>query len=298
MTGVAATTESLSTRRDPAPRTRLIINADDFAFTPAVTAGILEAHHAGSVTSTSMMVHCPGWDDGVRQARATPTLGIGLHLNLVVGSPLTAAPSLCDRRRGTFAPLATLTRRALTGGLDADEAEAECDAQLAALEQAGIPVTHIDSHRHTHALPVLHRAVARVAARRGLPLRRPVESHRRFPNDLPSQLHRGVIAWSWRVTSLTATHTIAPDHFIGVSMQGSAGFNERLLAVLDALPSGTVELMVHPGHVDDALRAVDGYTTPREVELTALCSGAVRDRLARGDIAAISFAALTRRQIA
>jgi len=56
-----------------APR-RLIVNADDFGFTPGVTAGILEAHAAGTVTSTSMMVHCAGWDDGVRQAKATPTL--------------------------------------------------------------------------------------------------------------------------------------------------------------------------------------------------------------------------------
>lgn len=290
---MAATTESSAPRpAPPAARTRLIINADDFAFTPAVTAGILEAHHTGSVTSTSMMVHCPGWEDGVRQARATPTLGIGLHLNLVVGSPLTAAPSLCDRRTGTFAPLATLTRRALTGSLNIDEAEAECIAQLEALEQAGVRVTHIDSHRHTHALPVLHRAVARVAVRRGLPLRRPMESHRRFPNDLPSQLHRGVIAWSWRVTSVTAAVTRAPDHFIGVSMQGSAGFEARLLAVLDSLPPGSVELMVHPGHVDDALIAVDGYTTPREVELTALQSPAVRERLSRGDIALINFGSL------
>jgi predicted glycoside hydrolase/deacetylase ChbG (UPF0249 family) len=284
---VAATTDATL-----APRTRLIINADDFAFTPAVTAGILEAHAAGSVTSTSMMVHCPGWEDGVRQARATPTLGVGLHLNLVVGGPLTSAPSLCDRRTGAFAPLTTLTRRALTGALDAGEAEAECEAQLAALEQAGVRATHLDSHRHTHALPVIRRAVARVAVRRGLPLRRPVESHRRFPSDLPSQLHRGVIAWSWRVTSLGALATRAPDHFIGVSMQGSAGFEQRLLAVLDALPAGSVELMVHPGHVDPALVAIDGYTLPREVELAALRSPAVRERLARGDIARIDFTAL------
>ncbi|MEI6812546.1 MAG: ChbG/HpnK family deacetylase [bacterium] len=287
---MAATTEQAA--RQLAPRTRLIINADDFAFTPAVTAGILEAHHAGSVTSTSMMVHCPGWDDGVRQAKATPTLGIGLHLNLVVGAPLTTAPSLTDRRTGRFASLSTLTRRALTGALNIDEAEAECVAQLEALDRAGVVATHIDSHRHTHALPVLHRAVARVAVRRGLPLRRPVESHRRFPNDLPSQLHRGVIACSWRVTSVTAAVTRAPNHFIGVSMQGSEGFSSRLLRVLDSLPAGSVELMVHPGHVDDALLAVDGYTTPREVELTALRSAAVRDRLTRGDIALVNFGAL------
>ena len=75
-------------------------------------------------------------------------------------------------------------------------------------------------------------------------------------------------------------------------MQGSRGFEARLCAVLDALPAGTVELMVHPGHVDEALRAVDGYTTPREVELSALASPAVRERLARGDIALIDFTAL------
>ena len=163
---------------------------------------------------------------------------------------------------------------------------------IAAIEAAGIRLTHLDSHRHTHALPVMRGAVARIAARRNLPLRRPIESHRRFPNDLVSQVHRGVIAWSWRVTSLTSVPTRAPDHFIGVSMQGSRGFEARLCAVLDALPAGTVELMVHPGHVDEALRAVDGYTTPREVELSALASPAVRERLARGDIALIDFTAL------
>jgi predicted glycoside hydrolase/deacetylase ChbG (UPF0249 family) len=79
---------------------------------------------------------------------------------------------------------------------------------------------------------------------------------------------------------------------MGVSMQGSEGFGSRLLQVLDALPAGSVELMVHPGHVDDALVAVDGYTAPREAELTALISRAVRDRLARGDIALMNFGAL------
>lgn len=239
-----------------------------------------------------MMVHCPGWSDGVRQARATPTLDIGLHLNLLLGKPLTGATSLTDARSGEFAALSTLVRRALTRSLRGIEVEHECEAQLAALRAEGIPVTHLDSHRHTHALPVIRHAVARVAARHNLPLRRPVESHRRFPNDLPSQLHRGVIAWSWRVTSIGAAPTRAPDHFIGVSMQGGERFGAQLAAVLDALPPGSIELMVHPGRIDDALKSVDGYTWQRELELAALCSDVVRERLGRGDIARIGFSAL------
>ncbi len=272
--------------------TKLIVNADDFAFTPAVTEGILAAHHAGSVTSTSMMVHCPGWDDGVRQAQATPSLGVGLHLNLLVGAPVTRAKTLLDRANGRFATLSEIVTRALTGRLDSGEVEAECEAQLQALRDAGITPTHIDSHRHTHALPMIHTAVARVANRHHVPLRRPIESHRRFPSDVASQLHRAVIAASWRVTSLAAPRTNAPDHFIGVSMQGGERFASQLATVLDALPHGTVEMMVHPGGVDDALRAVDGYTWQRERERDALCSAAVRERLQRGDIALMNFAAL------
>lgn len=271
------------------PARRLIVNADDFGFTAAVTAGILEAHAAGTVTSASMMVRCPGWDDGVRQARATPTLDCGLHLNLLVGSPIVAARSLVDPRTGRFLPLATMVRRALARRIDAAEVAAECEAQLAALAGAGIPCSHIDSHRHVHALPVFRAAVAGVANAHGLWLRRPVESHFGTEGGLASQLHRGVIGASWRVTSVLAARTRAPEHFAGVSMQGSEGFERQFLAAIDACKAGTTELMVHPGHVDAELTAVDGYTWQRERELAALASGAVRERLARGDPSLIGF---------
>ena len=279
-------------QRAPAPasaRTTLIINADDFGISPAVNGGILEAYAAGGVTSTSMMVHCPGWEDATRAIQTAPRLGIGLHVNLLVGPPIVAGVTTVDRRAGTFLPLRALVLRALSGRLDEAEIEAEVEAQAVAIETAGGRLTHIDSHRHTHALPVVRRAVARVAARRQLPLRRPIESHRRFPNDIGSQIHRGVIAWSWRVTSWGAAATVAPDHFIGVSMQGGERFGAQLTEVLGALPEGSVELMVHPGRVDAALSSVDGYTWQRERELAALTSTAVLARLRQSDIALARF---------
>ncbi len=270
---------------------RLIINADDFGFTNAVTAGILEAHAAGTVTSTSMMVHCPGWDDAVRSANATPTLGIGLHLNLLVGKPFKSSPTLTNPRTGEFASLTTIVQRALTGRLSAAEVSAECDAQLDALAAAGINCTHIDSHRHTHALPVIRGAVAAIASARRLPLRRPVEAHSRA-GDFASQLHRGVIAMSWRVTSIGAPQTRRPDHFIGVSSQGSGTFAADFRRAIDRLEPGSTEFMVHPGHVDRALESIDSYTSERERELAALTSPELRDCLHRDDLDLIGFAAL------
>ncbi len=271
---------------------RLILNADDFALSPAVTAGIVEVHAAGSVTATSMLVRCAGWSDGVRQARATPSLPIGLHFNLLVGAPLTPGTSITDRRTGRFLPLTALVRRALTGAIDRSEVVAECEAQLAALREEGIAVTHIDSHRHTHALPRIRAAVASVASRHGLPLRCPVESMRWFPGDLASQGHRAVIRWSWRLASRGAPATRSADHFVGIALQGGVRFATRLASLLDALPDGTTEVMVHPGRVDDALRASDGYTWQRERELTALLSAPLRDRLHRGDIVLSAFDAV------
>jgi predicted glycoside hydrolase/deacetylase ChbG (UPF0249 family) len=83
-----------------------------------------------------------------------------------------------------------------------------------------------------------------------------------------------------------------PDHFIGVSMQGGERFAAQLEAMVDRLPAGTVELMVHPGRVDAALEAVDGYTWQREKELAALTSPALRERLAARGVVLATFAQL------
>ncbi len=245
-----------------------------------MSAGILEAHTAGTVTAASMLVHGPGWSDGVARARATPTLDLGLHLNLLVGTPLTAGHSLRDRS-GRFPPLATLVRRAALGRIDGDEVFEEGEAQLAALTGAGLRVSHIDSHRHTHALPVIRRAVGRLAEAHGLVVRRPVEARDGLRRGPAGGVRAALVAASWRVSSAGARPARTTEHFIGLTFHGDRSFHRRLERAIDRLPVGTTELMVHPGHVDDALAAVDAYTWPREREWAALTSLELVDRLRR-----------------
>ena len=277
---------------DTTDRRRLIVNADDFGLAPGVNTGIVEAHLAGVVSSASMMVHCPGWHDALRAHRRAPALGIGLHFNVLLGAPITAGHTLMDRQRRQFLPLRTLVQRALRRAVSSADIEAECEAQLAALRAEGITVTHIDSHRHTHALPVFRGAVARVAARHALPLRRPTESLAPFVTDVPTVLHRALVATAYRLTSPGAATTRSADHFTGIALQGVHDFAVRVQHTLATLRPGTTELMVHPGHVDAALTRVDGYTAARERELVVLTSPAVRDRLSAGDITRITFAEL------
>jgi predicted glycoside hydrolase/deacetylase ChbG (UPF0249 family) len=75
-------------------------------------------------------------------------------------------------------------------------------------------------------------------------------------------------------------------------LQGAADVEGDLLTLLDRLPDGATELMLHPGYDDVVLAAQDPYRHEREREVAALRAPAVRARLERGDIRLVSFAAL------
>jgi chitin disaccharide deacetylase len=68
---------------------QLIVNADDFGMAPGVNRAILEAHRTGIVTSTSLLANGAAFDEAAAAARATPTLAVGVHLNLTQGRPLS-----------------------------------------------------------------------------------------------------------------------------------------------------------------------------------------------------------------
>jgi chitin disaccharide deacetylase len=260
-----------------------------------VTRGIIEAHAAGTVTSTSMMANGIDWENAVRIARATRTLDVGVHLNLVQGRPLLRVPSLTHSRTGELLSLGALARRAMAGRVDADELAAELRAQIERVRQAGIRVTHLDSHRHAHVLPGIFPVVRRVAFEAGARvLRIPREPLRENALHAGATARKLVLSAALRASrALPLDSSLATtDHFRGVSLQGGAHFARRLRRTFDTLEPGSTELMVHPGHVDEALAAQDPYTAPREIELAALTSPGVRERLARGDIELVSFAAL------
>jgi predicted glycoside hydrolase/deacetylase ChbG (UPF0249 family) len=260
-----------------------------------VTRGIIEAHAAGSVTSTSMMANGIDWENAVRLARATRTLGVGVHLNLVQGRPLLRVPSLTDRRTGELYALGALARRAMAGRIDAGELAAELRAQIERVRGAGIAVTHLDSHRHAHVLPGIFPVVTRVAIECGIRvLRVPREPLRVNALDAAGTARKLVLAGALRLSHAhpLPKPLVTTDHFRGVSLQGGTHFARRLRGALDTLEPGSTELMVHPGYVDEALAAQDPYTAPRAVELAELTSAGARERLARGDIELVSFAAL------
>lgn len=305
----------------PGIRRRLVINADDIGLSQGVNRGIIKCAECGVVTSVSMIANMPGWDDALASLHATSAdISVGLHFNIVAGRPLTSAPSITDPMTGAFYSLPQLAIRAVSGRVSRDDVSAECVAQLAKLRAAGIRVSHIDSHRHVHALPGISGAVLETARMLGIcVVRAPLEPLNVNPGHWRATLKKLMLGTSWhawhapyaasmrytsRYTPAMSAHDYSTpnysryvnnyvDHFFGISLQGGTHFAERLDRIINQLPAGTSEIMVHPGVSDAALASVDGYTWQRECEIEALTSPALRARLDQRGIELVNFGSLS-----
>src|ERR1700760_3062876 len=159
---------------------RLIINADDFGLTPGVNRAIAELHDAGAVTSATLMANGPAFDDAVTLALARPALGVGCHIVLVDGVPVSdpaTIPTLLGPNRRTFrnSP-ADFALGVLRGAIHQDDIQREALAQIQKLQRAGLTLTHVDTHKHTHLLPRVTRPIIRALDQSGIrAIRNPFE---------------------------------------------------------------------------------------------------------------------------
>src|SRR5580698_8892531 len=149
--------------------TRLIINADDFGLTPGINRAIAQLHEAGALTSATLMATGSAFDDAVAIAHAHPKLGVGCHIVLTDGIPVShpqGIPTLLGADGKTFRPsLLDFVQALLRGTIREDDIEREALAQVQKLQRAGIDVTHLDTHKHTHLFPVVARPLLHVAER-------------------------------------------------------------------------------------------------------------------------------------
>jgi chitin disaccharide deacetylase len=153
---------------------RLIVNADDFGLTTGVNRGIIEAHTRGIVTCSTLMACGAAFENAVALAKQTSSLSIGCHVLLVDASPLldlAHVPSLASANSGVPSfreSIVAFACCAATRQLDEGQIEAEITAQIKKLQFAGIQVSHLDSHKHTHMFPVVFRPNHAASARSGI----------------------------------------------------------------------------------------------------------------------------------
>src|SRR5574337_787269 len=148
--GATLTAETAGCYLSSAPRLagmkQLVVNADDFGLTEGINRGILEAHRRGILTSTTLLANGAALESAVALAIESPQLGVGIHLNLTQGRPVSdpyRVPSLVDEGGCFFGGPASLARRILLGKVRPAEVEREFAAQIEKVRGAGLEMTHL-----------------------------------------------------------------------------------------------------------------------------------------------------------
>ena len=268
----------MSQSRIPNPESRrkgLIVTADDFGLHPAVNEAVELAHRDGVLNAASLMVGAPAAADAVARARRLPELRVGLHLVLADGAavlPRAQIPALLNEHGCFGDDMASDGVRFFFLPHVRRQLEAEIRAQFEAYAATGLPLDHVNAHKHFHLHPTVLSLMLRIGRDYGLrAVRLPAEA------GAPALLRPWLRLLAQRLDHAGIVHN---DQVVGVAQSGAMDENV-LLAALDSLRPGVTEIYLHPATVSGSAIApsMPGYR--HADELAALLSPKVRAAVER-----------------
>lgn len=152
---------------------KIIINADDFGISHGVNLAICCGHRHGLINSASLMVNQKYAKEAVAMALKMPNLSIGLHLNLTNEFPAVSSSQLPlltgkdNKFRCGFIKLLLLSL--IKPAALKKEIRKEAEAQIKKALSLGINLSHIDSHRHVHMIPLIFKIIKSLAEKYNIP---------------------------------------------------------------------------------------------------------------------------------
>lgn len=261
----------------------LIITADDFGAALAVNEAVERAHVEGILTAASLMVSGPAAGDAAERARRLPKLGVGLHIVLADGEP-TLPPERIPALVGADGRFhASMLRTALAIAASASaraQLAAEIEAQFAAFAATGLPLDHVNAHKHFHLHPMIASAIMRIGPRFGMKaMRAPIEPG----TALAMRWWAALLGERARAKGLTVN-----DRVVGLAWSGAFDAARMHHAVAN-LGAGLTEIYCHPATADSWPGQAPGYRY--RDELAALTDPGVIQALTDNHIRRGSFAA-------
>src|SRR5262245_1021085 len=102
------------------------------------------------------MTNREGFEEAVRLAKANPTLGIGLHLDLDHFFEVQHGVGRLLSYKDSTLPMAVIVK--------------ETEEQIQKVLATGLPIGHLDGHHHVHLRPELFAAIAALTAKHKIPV--------------------------------------------------------------------------------------------------------------------------------
>ena len=281
---------------------QLIINADDFGLCEGVNRAIAEAHSNGVLTSTTIMANMPAAKEAVEIAKQLPTLGVGVHLNLTEGTPLSKREDISclvndDGEFGLSAgkiSLFSIANHKIRSAI-----ETELAAQIQWVIDSGLQPTHLDSHKHLHSFPALFPMVCRLAKRFKIGAVRNTYEPKQLsaiPWPLPSEggrIRATMVRAMARINRLQNLNQnlLKTKALLGVAHTGKIDVNFFKAAALYN-PVSIAEVMTHPGYIDGLDANKTRLVNQRKGEFDSLCDKRTKQFLEDAKIELINYGQL------
>ena len=252
----------------------MYFNADDFGWADGQNLAVERAHIEGVLNRTSILANGLAFEQAAEIAQRLPRLAVGVHLTLNEGVPLLPSGKL----KHLVAPdgefwrtPSDLLRVWISGHLTADTVLPEWRAQLERTLNAGIKVSHLDSHKHVHMLPSLLDAIILLSKEYGIEnIRLPLENIFRAPLR-PSS----AVLWAFARRArrhLAGAGLRFAERFIGFGASGKMTL-DRLERAVSHMGGQSLEIMMHPAvltpSVQELVRhypGLAGYQFEQELE--------------------------------
>lgn len=255
---------------------RLIVNADDFGLSHSVNEAVIRAHRDGILTTASLMVNEPGFDEAVKLAKENPKLGVGLHLTLLHGhstlSPEKIPGLVNPQKEFSNSPVGAGMKYFFKRGLR-EQLRSEIHAQFEKFRSTGLKMDHVNGHLHLHLHPVIFNILMEDPKTLGI-------RHLRFTRDCLARarkishgrffykvLHAAIFEFlSSRARKTLEAKKIRHAQITFGLLQDSRVDEDYILKLLPLLPDGDSELYSHPS-LDKFKHEFDALVSPRIKEL-------------------------------
>jgi hopanoid biosynthesis associated protein HpnK len=263
---------------------KIIINADDFGLCNGVNRAVVQAHTQGILTSATIMANMPDARQAIELARQLPTLGVGVHLNLSEGKPVSKDPCvnclLDTDSQFAYSPL-RLSILSIISRRIRNAIATELAAQIQWVINNGLKPTHLDSHKHIHNFPSIFPIVCELAKNfRIAAIRWPFEPKEVSRKPWPplgegGRKRAGIIRVMAKINRRQNPAFFKTQAVLGIAHTGKIDIDFLKVAIIHSRV-GTTEIITHPGFIDGLDQGKTRLVQQRKMELDALCDKGIK----------------------
>lgn len=259
----------------------LIIHSDDAAMSHSVNRATIDSMEKGFVSSCSIMVPCPWFPEFAEWAKQHPEKDFGIHLTLnsefgayrwgpVAGRD--KVPTLVDKDGYLFKSKEEVIARARPA-----EVEMELRAQIDRALEAGIRLSHLDTHMGT---VVSTADMLDIYVRLGIEYNLPVMIIRNIDPALAAG-YPDLVRRNGEYIQQLETQKLPPIDYLYQFYDGKdhEARQKRYLDTIRNLKPGVTQMIIHCGYDDSELQAITSSHFLRDDDRRIFSDPAVRQQI-------------------